>query len=104
MSALSRSDREFLRHLAFREAGDNGRPSWVHSAPRNRWQLVVWTMCGSYARAPFVKNGRTLARLEAAGLIAYGRDQYLPAPYQREWGSTVLLTEVARRAIGRDHA
>lgn len=91
---LSRSDREFLRHLAFRE-GNLGRPCWVYRLPRNRWGLVVWTMFGAWAKHPkFTKNGRTLAQLESAGLIEYGPATYLPSPYDHEYGSTVTLTGI----------
>ncbi|WP_247040284.1 hypothetical protein [Arthrobacter rhizosphaerae] len=97
---LSRTDREFLQHLAFRQAGPADEPCWVHRKPRNRWHLIVWTMMRSYERSPFVKNGKTLARLEATELIEYGPEMNLPEPYAREHGSTIMLTTAGYAAIG----
>lgn len=102
---LSRTDREYLSHLRFREAGGEGRPCWVYRQPRNRWALLVWTLMGTWSRTPqWTKNGRTLASLEARGLIEYGPDGYLPVPFQTEYGSEIRLTAAGRRAIGDDDA
>ena len=38
---------------------------------------------------------RNLAMLEREGLIEYGPDQYLPAPFEQHWGATVALTPEA---------
>lgn len=91
-SALSRSDQSFLNHLVFRQANATDQPNWVYPEARGRWRLVVWTMMGTYERAPFAKNAGTLDRLEDAGYISKGEMQVLPTPYAHHQGHTIALT------------
>lgn len=94
-TGLSAADVEYLWQLRFRRSCEPG-PGWAYRQPRNRWGLLVPTMMGHYERHPrFARNGRSLARLESTGWIAYGPDGYLPSPFDREYGSTVRLTEKA---------
>lgn len=98
---MSRVERQFLSHLAFRQAGQHSRPSWLMPRPRGCWQLVVWTMFGQYEASPFTKSGRILRRLETRGLISYGPTGTLPGRYGDQVGFTVLLTPAGYTAIGR---
>lgn len=91
---------DYLRELASREKLGRG-PCWVFRQPRNRWCLLVPSERDRYQRAPeFSRNGRALAILERDGWIVYGPDGYLPAPFAREYGSTITLTDKARAALG----
>lgn len=100
---LSATDVDYLQLLAFREGLKPG-PCWVYHRPRNRWAILVPTVFGHYERhTKFIRNGSALARLERHGWIVYGPDGALPTPYEREWGSTIALTDKARGALnGRE--
>lgn len=93
---LSAANLAFLRQVG---SAEDGRPCWLYRQPRNRWQLVEWSD-GCLREAPYCKNGSTLAQMEAMGLIEYGPDTYLPAPFNEGFGSTVILTAAGRRTLG----
>lgn len=102
MPDLSRSEKNFLSHLEFRESGEDGRKSWLIPISRSRQQLVVWTMMGSWAKSPFVKNESTIHRLESNGFIALGDHQPMPDPYSAKRGRTVALTAKAIQALTKE--
>lgn len=102
MPDLSRSEKNFLSHLEFRESGDDGRQSWLLPISRGRQQLVVWTMMGCWAKSPFVKNESTIHRLESNGFVELGDHQPMPDPYNGKRGRTVALTATARQAINKE--
>lgn len=102
MPDLSRSEKNFLAHLEFRESGEDGRQSWLLPISRGRQQLVVWTMMGSWAKSPFVKNDSTIRRLGSSGFIELGEAQPLPDPYSGKRGRTVALTAKAIQSLSKE--
>lgn len=102
-AGLSERQHDFLRRLAFREAGEKDpRPCWVGRAARNTWLLIAPTMFGAYEGHEMWHGSKVLTVLEKRGLIRYGPDRDLPADVARgavTWGSTVFLTDAGRDLV-----
>jgi len=102
-AGLSERQYDFLRRLAFREAGEKDpRPCWVGRDVRNTWLLIVPTMYGTYGGNEMWHGSKVLTVLEKRGLICYGPDRDLPADVARgaiTWGSTVFLTDAGRDLV-----
>lgn len=96
---MSKADRDFLKHLAFREAGDHGRLSWIYTLSNGHCQLVVWTLMNTWERAPFIKARRTILRLSRDGLICVESFGRLPAPFDKHEGACIGLTDKGRVAM-----
>ena len=102
-AGLTERQHEFLRRLAFWEAGEeHPRPCWVGRAARNTWLLIAPTMYGTYEGNEMWHGSKVLTVLEKSGLITYGPDRNLPADVARgaiTWGSTVFLTDAGRDLV-----
>ena len=100
---LTRTQRELLRQMAFREA-EPGGPCWVVAAGNGGiYVLCVMTVMGWYARHSRVSAG-TLQRLHDAGLIQYGPEVpmpewFTPARGEATSGRTASLTDTGHAAL-----
>lgn len=100
---LTKTQRELLKTMAFREAPPGG-PCWVVATARGRYALWVFTMMGKYGYLKDI-SGSTLRKLHTAGLIEYGEDVKMPdwhrprSPQEATEGSTATLTDAGRAAL-----
>lgn len=100
--ALTRTEREFLEQLRFREHQPGGaQGAFLFSLRQGRVGVIVRTMMNTYETHPqFTKNQRTIDRLEAAGLIQIGSLQRLPTPFAPGGaGKPVTITQLGRETI-----
>jgi hypothetical protein len=102
---LTRTRRNLLQQLYFRENGV-GEPCWiVGTSPSSRYVLLVRTLMGSWERHSRVSI-TTLRALHTAGLIAYSDLQTMPAWWvsredESALGRQVTITDKGRQAIGK---
>lgn len=107
-TALTARQREILRHLRFREAGQTDptrQVCWLGQLPWNRWLLIVPLMHSEWAPSPFRMKNSTVEELKTQGLIECGPEQELPqhlALSRTMLGSTVRLTN-AGRSLAKVH-
>lgn len=102
---LTRTRRELLQQLYFREEGV-GAPCWiVQSHPSNRYVLMVRTLMDTWERHSRV-SVTTLRALHSDGYIEYSERQQMPAWWLRRdleetLGRQVTITDKGRQAIGK---